>query len=63
MTVSELKQIVPLDDVYEIKADMRYIVKLPKGADRAAAQIAADGLRDHLDCIVVTGNVEFYEVK
>ena len=65
MTVKELKEIVPLADVYELSESKKYIVRLPKMADRSAAEYAAHqldvaGIRN---CVIVTGNIQFYQIE
>ncbi len=64
MKVSELKELIPTAEFFELNLDRRYIVKLPQGASKDAIHGALDRLRAAgLDCIVITGNVHFYEVS
>ena len=61
MTVKELKEIVPLADVYELSESTKYIVRLPKMADRSGAeQLDVAGIRN---CVIVTGNIQFYQIE
>ncbi len=65
MTVAELKKIEPLADFCEIKAGVRYLVHIRKkpGINRDNIATIADGLRESgLECVVVLGDMEFYEL-
>jgi hypothetical protein len=67
MTVAELKQLVPLADVYELDPERRYLVKLPKGTNeaQAAACVKAlegvSGMRGRW--LIAAGDVEFFEIE
>ncbi len=66
MTVAELKTIAPLADFHEIKTGARYLVHVRKkpGVTQQTLATIADGLREHgLECIVVLGDMEFYELS
>ena len=64
MTIGEIKAIEPLAEVHELKPHVRYIVQLRgRGANQKSATKIADGLKEKgLDCIVVAGDVTFYEI-
>lgn len=64
MTVGELKAIEPLAEVCELKPGVRYIVQLRgRGANKESAARIAEGLKESdLSCVVVAGDMTFYEI-
>jgi hypothetical protein len=67
MTVAELKQLVPLADVYELDSERRYLVKLPKGVNEAQTAACAKALEGVSEMrgrwLIAAGDVQFFEIK
>ncbi len=65
MKVSEIKEIMPLAEVCEIKPDVKYLVRVPKGATLEAARAFAESLKQEglTNCVVMIGDVKFFEIS
>lgn len=64
MTVAKIKAIAPLADVYEIRSDAHYIVKIPR-CSLDQVRMAADNLTQSglTNLVICSGDIEFYEVS
>lgn len=63
-TVKQLRQLMPLGEMYEIQPGTRYIVTLPPSMPMAVAQIVLNQLSEaKVNCLVLHGDdIKFYEL-
>lgn len=63
MTVSELKAIIPLDDIAELKTDVRYLITIPSQWSIEAVRATQKALTEQgLKGVLCSGEVTFYEL-
>lgn len=63
MTVAELTEIEPLADVYEIKPDVKYLIKVPQTTMTHLRGFAEELAKAMPNALLVMGDVRIFEIS